>query len=119
MTWPVGARSARLCSPADKKDVILTGGYTVYPPEIEAALEEHPDVAEAAVVGLTDDRDGEVPVAVVRAVAGHEVDTDELVAWAADRLAGYKAPRRVVVAETLPRTGTRKVKRRELLPLFD
>lgn len=102
-----------------QKDVILTGGYTVYPPEIEAALEEHPAVAEAAVVGLVDDRDGEVPAAVVRVVAGHEVETDELVAWAADRLAGYKAPRRIVVADTLPRTGTRKIKRRELLPLFD
>jgi acyl-CoA synthetase (AMP-forming)/AMP-acid ligase II len=101
-----------------KKDVILTGGYTVYPPEIEAAIEEHPDVAEAAVVGLPDDRDGEVPVAAVRAVPGSEPEPDELLAWTADRLAAYKAPRRIVVTDTLPRTGTRKVKRQELLPLF-
>jgi acyl-CoA synthetase (AMP-forming)/AMP-acid ligase II len=102
-----------------KKDVILTGGYSVYPPEIEAVVEGHPDVAEVAVVGLIDDRDGEVPVAAVRAVEGRSVDPDELVCWAAARLASYKAPRRVVVTDTLPRTGTRKVKRRELLPLFE
>jgi acyl-CoA synthetase (AMP-forming)/AMP-acid ligase II len=102
-----------------KKDVILSGGYTVYPPEIEAALEEHPDVAEAAVVGLTDDRNGEVPVAAVRAVAGVDADPDAVIAWAADRLAAYKTPRQIVVTDALPRTGTRKVKRHALLPLFE
>jgi acyl-CoA synthetase (AMP-forming)/AMP-acid ligase II len=102
-----------------KKDVILSGGYTIYPPEIEAALEEHPEVAEAAVVGLADARDGEVPVAAVRAVAGAALEPELLVDWAEARLAHYKAPRRVVITETLPRTGTRKVKRRELLPLFE
>lgn len=102
-----------------KKDVILSGGYTIYPPEIEAALEEHPEVAEAAVVGLADTRDGEVPVAAVRVRPGAALGPDALMDWAAARLAHYKAPRRVVIADTLPRTGTRKVKRRELLPLFD
>lgn len=102
-----------------KKDVILSGGYTVYPPELEAVLSQHPDVADAAVVGLADERDGEVPGAVVVPAEGRTVDPDEVRAWVADRLADYKAPRLVVVADDLPRTGTRKVKRRELLPLFD
>jgi acyl-CoA synthetase (AMP-forming)/AMP-acid ligase II len=102
-----------------KKDVILSGGYSVYPPEIEGVLEQHPGVAEAAVVGLPDERDGEVPVAAVRVAGPGSPGGDELVIWAAARLAAYKAPRRVVVTDELPRTGTRKVKRRELLPLFD
>ncbi len=102
-----------------KKDVILNGGYTVYAREVEAALEEHPEVAEAGVVGAPDAARGEVPVAAVRLSGGAEVTADELVAWAGERLADYKAPRRVVVVEDLPKTGTQKVRRQELLALFD
>lgn len=102
-----------------KKDVILNGGYTVYAREVEAALEEHPDVAEAGVVGAPDDARGEVPVAAVRLVDGAVVAGDELVAWVAERLADYKAPRRVVIVDDLPKTGTQKIRRQELLALFD
>jgi acyl-CoA synthetase (AMP-forming)/AMP-acid ligase II len=103
-----------------QKDVIKNGGYSVYALEVERALEEHPDVLEAAVVGLADDRRGEVPAAVVRLAPGSSVSPDELVAWADERLAEYKVPRRIVVAtDDLPRTGTRKVQKRELLSLFD
>ena len=101
-----------------KKDVILNGGYTVYAREVEAALEEHPDVAEAGVVGAPDDARGEVPVAVVRLVAGATITGADLVAWVGERLADYKAPRRIVIVDDLPKTGTQKVRRQELLALF-
>jgi acyl-CoA synthetase (AMP-forming)/AMP-acid ligase II len=101
-----------------KKDVIKHGGYSVYALEIEQMLEEHPDVLEAAVVGLPDERKGEVPAAVVRLVAGTSLDEDALRAWAADKLADYKVPQRYVAVDDLPRTGTRKVQKRELLELF-
>jgi acyl-CoA synthetase (AMP-forming)/AMP-acid ligase II len=102
-----------------QKDVIKSGGYSVYALEVERALEEHPDVLEAAVVGLPDDRLGEVPAAVIRVSPEASVQPGELIAWAAERLASYKAPRQIVFADDLPRTGTRKVQKGELLSLFD
>ncbi|HEX2381608.1 MAG TPA: AMP-binding protein [Acidimicrobiales bacterium] len=102
-----------------KKDVIKNGGYSVYALEVERALEEHPNVLEAAVLGIPDDRRGEVPVAVIRLSPGASVQADDLIAWAGERLASYKVPHRIVFADELPRTGTRKVQKRELLSLFD
>ena len=101
------------------KDVIVRGGYTVYAVEVEATLAEHPAVLEAAVVGVGDERMGEVPVAVVRLDGGASVTGDELQAWAADRLASYKAPVRVVVVDELPRTSTRKVRKAALRDQLD
>lgn len=101
------------------KAVIKSGGYSVYPLEVESDLEEHPDVLEAAVVGLPDDTLGEVPVAAVRLRPGAKVTGEQLVVWAGVRMAQYKAPREVVVVDDLPRTGTRKVQRERLLPLFE
>jgi acyl-CoA synthetase (AMP-forming)/AMP-acid ligase II len=101
-----------------KKDVILNGGYTVYPREVEVALEGHPDVVEAGVVGVPDPQRGEVPAAAVRLDAGATVTADELVTWVGQRLSSYKAPRRVVVVDELPKTGTDKVRRQELQALF-
>jgi acyl-CoA synthetase (AMP-forming)/AMP-acid ligase II len=100
------------------KHVVKSGGYSVYPVEVEADLEEHPAVAEAAVLGMPHPELGEVPVAAVRLAAGATATGDELVAWAERRMAHYKAPRQVVVVDELPRTGTRKVQRDRLLPLF-
>ena len=102
-----------------KKDVIKNGGYSVYAVEVEASLAEHPDVVEAAVLGLPDERTGEVPVAAVRLRPGSTLTPSDLVAWAAASIAGYKAPRRVVVVDDLPRTGTAKVQKDALRPLFD
>ena len=102
-----------------KKDVILNGGYTVYAREVEEALEGHPDVVEAGVTGAPDDRRGEVPVAAVRLTDGASSSSDDLVTWAREKLADYKAPRRIVVVDELPKTGTQKVKRKELLALFE
>ncbi|MCC6224832.1 MAG: AMP-binding protein [Microthrixaceae bacterium] len=100
------------------KQVIKSGGYSVYPVEVAAALEQHPDVLEAAAVGMVDDKLGEVPVAAVRIRPGARVRPDQLVAFAADRLAHYKAPRQVMVVDDLPRTGTEKVQADRVRELF-
>ncbi len=101
------------------KNVIKAGGYSVYAVEVEADLEEHPDVVEAGVVGIDDAKLGQVPVAAVRLRDGATVTPDELVSWSKGRMARYKAPRRIVVVDELPRTGTRKIRRDHLVPLFD
>ncbi|MGI9579400.1 MAG: class I adenylate-forming enzyme family protein [Microthrixaceae bacterium] len=101
------------------KNVVVSGGYTVYPLEVEADLEEHPDVVEAAVLGAPDARFGESVVAAVILRDGAKVTEEGLIRWATDRMARYKAPRRIVVVDELPRTGTRKVQRAKLLELFE
>jgi len=99
------------------KDVIKRGGYSVYAVEVEQALEQHPDVLEAAVVPVPDERDGELPVAAVRLRAGADLDALDLGAWAGKRLSRYKVPVRFVAVDDLPRTGTNKVQRREVVAL--
>jgi acyl-CoA synthetase (AMP-forming)/AMP-acid ligase II len=100
------------------KHVIKRGGYSVYALEVERALEQHPDVLEASVVGLPDRRLGEVPAAVVRLRRGASLDALDLGAWAGERLADYKVPVRFVAVDDLPRTGTSKVQKDELSTLF-
>ncbi|MCO8125674.1 AMP-binding protein [Acidimicrobiia bacterium EGI L10123] len=101
-----------------KKDVIMRGGFSVYAVEVEAVLEDHPDVLEAAVVPLPDDRLGEVPAAAVRLRDGVELDAAALDAHAREHLAHYKVPARYVAVDDLPRTGTNKVQRREVIALL-
>jgi long-chain acyl-CoA synthetase len=103
-----------------KKDVVKHGGYSVFPPEVEAVIEQHPGVSECAVVGLTDERKGQVPAAVVvrREGGGARASEDEIIAWARERLADYKVPNRVVFVPELPRTGTEKVQKQALPELF-
>ena len=88
------------------RDVIRTGGETVAPGEVEAVLAEHPGVTDVAVVGLPDPEWGEVVCAVVVAAAGADpaVDLDTLRAYCDGRLARFKQPRRVTIADALPRT---------------
>lgn len=100
------------------KDVIVRGGYNVYAVEVEQALERHPAIAEAAVVGLPDERLGEVPAAAVRLAPGASATPDEVREWAKGELSAYKVPVRVQVVEDLPRSGTRKVQRGEVKDLF-
>lgn len=102
-----------------KKDVIKHGGYSVYALEVQETLERHPAVLEAAVVGLPDERLGEIPAAVVRLEDGADLPELGLDAWAAEHLADYKVPKRMVAVEELPRTGTNKVQKQQLLELFD
>src|SRR5207253_3419845 len=91
-----------------KKHVIKHGGYSVFAVEVEHSMEEHPDVVECAVIGLPDDRKGEIPVAVVR-VGKSDISEKELVDWARERMSDYKAPRQGKVVDELPRTGTDEV----------
>jgi long-chain acyl-CoA synthetase len=90
------------------RNTIICGGFNVNPEEVEAALEENPRVREAVVVGLPDDKFGEIPVAVVEA----DADPADVLADVAPRLAPYKRPRRVVVVASLPKVPNGKVDRR-------
>ena len=101
----------RLCFAGRAKDVILSGGNTIYPPEIERVLLEHPDVARAAVVGLPDPLLGEMVVAAVEPPPGGAIDAEALASWLAERVAPYQRPRRIEVME-LPTSADFKVKRR-------
>jgi fatty-acyl-CoA synthase len=92
------------------KDIVISGGENIATIEVEQALVAHPRVAEAAVVGAPDERWGEVPVAFVTA-RGATVDPDELIAFARERLAGFKVPKRVIVVDELPKTGTGKIQK--------
>ena len=102
-----------------KKDVVKHGGYSVFAVEVEAVLNQHPAVAESAVLGLADERKGEVPVAVVRLKPGASLQPGELISWAGQRLSDYKVPQQVRIVDELPRTGTEKVQKSELRRLFD
>jgi acyl-CoA synthetase (AMP-forming)/AMP-acid ligase II len=94
------------------KDMVLVGGFNVFPAEVEHALLEHPAVAQVAVVGEPDDRLGEVVVAHV--VLAVPADAGALLDACRTRLAGYKVPRRIVVHEDLPRNAAGKVVKGEL-----
>ncbi len=96
-----------------KKDLIIRGGFNVYPREVEEVLHRHPGVAQVAVVGVPDDQQGEEVCAVVVAAAPG-LDGDEVVAWARERLGGHKYPRRVEVVEALPMGPSHKILKREL-----
>lgn len=101
-----------------RDDLFISGGENVYPAEIEAALREHDAVAEAGVVGLPDEQWGKVPAAAVVVRPQADVSADELRRFCRERLAGYKVPTRFVFVDTLPRTATGKLLRRELYKVF-
>jgi acyl-CoA synthetase (AMP-forming)/AMP-acid ligase II len=92
-----------------KKDMFIVGGFNAYPAEIENLLLGHPHLAQVAVVGIPDERMGEVGVAFVVPTAGTTPDPDEVIAWAREHMANYKVPRRVVVVDALPMNASNKV----------
>ena len=97
------------------KDVVIRGGENVYAAEVEAVLYEHPDVAEAAIVGVPDERLGEAVAAVVRLRDGATADEEVLQAHVASQLAAFKVPSTVrIIPESLPRNAAGKVLKREL-----
>ncbi|MFI1509047.1 long-chain fatty acid--CoA ligase [Streptomyces sp. NPDC020597] len=91
------------------KDMIISGGENVYPAEIEDLLLAHPDIVECAVIGVADDKWGEVPRAVVVPREGVTLDPDQVLASLAGRLAKYKIPKSVAIADELPRTASGKL----------
>ena len=99
-----------------KKDVIKCGGYSVFSVEVEQEILAHPDVREAAVVGVPHPAKGQAPVAVVCLEEGAEIEEDELLDWCRENIAPYKAPRRVhiVPLAEMPYGMTLKVLKREL-----
>jgi long-chain acyl-CoA synthetase len=97
------------------KELIITGGFNVYPSEVEDALRELPEIEDLAVVGVPADGDsGEIVVAAVVPVAGATVDPERVRAYARERLAGYKVPRRVVILDELPHSQIGKILRRRV-----
>lgn len=96
------------------KDMFIVGGFNAYPAEIERLLGTHPAVAQVAVVGVPDERMGEVGVAFVVPVADTTVDPDEVIAWSREHMANYKVPRRVEIVDALPLNASGKVLKYEL-----
>jgi long-chain acyl-CoA synthetase len=97
-----------------KKDMIIRGGYNVYPREIEEVLYAHPAIVEAAVIGVPNEKLGEEVKAIVVTGPGQELDDKAVIAYAKERLAAYKYPRIVEFLETLPKGPTGKILKREL-----
>lgn len=96
------------------KDLIIRGGFNVYPREIEEVLITHPAVSMAAVVGVPHATHGEDVKAFVIPVPGSELTEEELIAWCRERMAAYKYPRSVEFRDSLPLTSTGKILKREL-----
>ena len=97
-----------------KKEMIIRGGYNVYPREVEEVLYEHPAVLEAAVVGVPHESLGEEVAAIVVPRSGVELDPDELKAWTKERVAAYEYPRYVVLVAELPKSPTGKILKRSI-----
>ncbi|MEU1755460.1 long-chain fatty acid--CoA ligase [Micromonospora matsumotoense] len=100
------------------KDMIISGGENIYPAELELLLGEIDGVVSAAVIGVPDDRWGEVPWAIVTVREGAAVDTDVVRAHLDGRIARYKLPKNVVIVDELPRTASGKVRKAELRARF-
>ncbi len=101
-----------------KKDMIISGGMNIYPAEIEAALEHHPDVMDVAVFGIPSEEWGESVHAVVVKREGSDLDDAALQAFSREHLAGYKAPRSISFTDEIPKTGTGKILKRVLREPF-
>jgi acyl-CoA synthetase (AMP-forming)/AMP-acid ligase II len=97
-----------------KNDMIISGGMNIYPAEIEAALEQHPEIFDVAVFGIPSDEWGEVVHATVVRSPGSSLTGEQVTAFAREHLAGYKAPRSVDFVAELPRTGSGKLLKRQL-----
>jgi len=98
------------------KDMFIVGGFNAYPAEIEHGLLRHPDITQAAVIGIPDPRLGEVGMAFVVVRPGAQVTGAEIIGWCRDQMANYKVPRTVEFVDDLPRNATGKVVKDELRP---
>jgi acyl-CoA synthetase (AMP-forming)/AMP-acid ligase II len=97
-----------------KKDMFIVGGFNAYPAEIERMLMDHPEVAQTAVVGVPDDRLGEVGAAFVVPRPGATITPEQVTAWAREKMANYKAPRYVHILDQLPVNFSGKVLKEDL-----
>ncbi len=96
------------------KDMFITGGFNVYPAEIENLMSNHKAIAQVAVVGVPDERMGEVAMAYVIPVAGERLSKDDVVNWCRQEMANYKVPRHVSIVDSLPTNSSGKVLKFEL-----
>lgn len=108
---------ARLHILGRSKELIIHGGFNVYPPEVEAALNDHPQVVQSAVIGRRKDGDEEV-LAFVQIAEGDSLSEDELRGFVKERLAGYKRPRQIIIGTSLPAAPTGKILKHKLLEAF-
>jgi len=99
-------------------DLIISGGENIYPAELEVILNEHPEIVEAAVIGLADERWGEVPVAVIVLSGESKLGQEEVQGLFKDRLARFKWPKRVMMVDSLPRNAMGKVRNNQLHQFF-
>jgi len=97
-----------------KKDMIIAGGFNIYPREVEEVLFEHPQIKEAAVVGVPDAYRGETVKAFVVLQDGSAASAEEIISFCRERLAAYKVPRQIAFRDSLPKSGVGKYLRREL-----
>src|SRR3954447_22822783 len=97
-----------------KSDMVISGGVNIYPREIEDSLHQHPDVVDCAVLGVPDDRWGEILYAVVQPRSGASLDADGVITWCRENLADYKRPRVVEFVDELPRDPNGKVRKPKL-----
>ena len=101
------------------KDMYISGGENVYPAEVERILMAHPDILEAAVVGVADEKWGEVGVGFLLRRPGKPIDTERLPTWCRERLAAYKVPKRFCIVDEFPRTAAGKVRKNILKDSLD
>ena len=97
-----------------KKDMIITGGENVYPAEVENALYKHPDIAQAAVVGLPDSKWGECVTAIVVPRPGTDLKTETVRDFCRQEIAGFKTPKQVIFTDSLPMSTSGKILKYEL-----
>jgi len=97
-----------------KKDMIVMSGWKIYPTEVENILVQHPGIRDVAVFGCPDERRGEIPVAVVIPASDNGIAPDDIIAFAKNHLAGYKVPRRIIIADDIPRVNGWKLLRKRL-----
>jgi acyl-CoA synthetase (AMP-forming)/AMP-acid ligase II len=97
-----------------KKDMFIVGGFNAYPAEIERIMTAHPGIAQVAIIGVPDDRLGEVGKAYVIPTSGTTLDVDELIAWCRENMANYKVPRTVEIVDALPLNASGKVLKYDL-----
>ena len=97
-----------------KKDMIISGGYNIWPSEVENILYQHPAVFEAAVVAVPDEKWGEVVKGVLVLKEGLKADEEEIILFCKDRLAGFKAPKSIDFVNTLPKNPAGKIMRKEI-----
>jgi acyl-CoA synthetase (AMP-forming)/AMP-acid ligase II len=96
------------------KDMFINGGFNVYPAEVEQLMDSHPDIGQVAVIGVPDERLGEVGMAFVVPAAGTTPDPADIIAWCRAEMANYKAPRHIQVVDALPMNASGKVLKFEL-----